>query len=259
MSPKGKIAVLLEIFNGFNQHIKFTFEMEQDRKLPFLDLLLSVEENGEITTSWYMKPIASGRCLNFLSCHPRSQKINTAEGVIFRMLSLSTHMESLEVKNQIHTVLKNNNYPKKLINILYNRLLSRIRISKNAIPPENNDSSLQNKRFLSIHYVPGLSERVARNLEFEIENLKIAFRTRGTLNVLYRKLKDKTPKWNLSNLIYAIRCKDCGKLYVGKTEQYLKKRITQHQCAANKMQSLIDRAHLKNDSSIIWVSNSDRR
>jgi hypothetical protein len=59
--PKGKIAVLLEIFNGFNQHIKFTFEMEQDRKLPFLDLLLSVEENGEITTSWYMKPIASGR------------------------------------------------------------------------------------------------------------------------------------------------------------------------------------------------------
>ncbi len=77
--------------------------------------------------------------------------------------------------------------------------------------------------------------------------------------MLYIKLKDKTPKWNLSNLIYAIRCKDCGKLYVGKTEQYLKKRIAQHQCAANKMQSLIDRAHLKNDSSIIWVSNSDSK
>ncbi len=77
------------------------------------------------------------------------------------------------------------------------------------------------------------------------------------MNVLYRKLKDKTPKWNLSNLIYAIKCKYCGKLYVGKTEQYLKKRIAQHQYAANKMQSLIDRAHLKNDFSIIWVSNSD--
>jgi hypothetical protein len=109
---------------------------------------------------------------------------------------------------------------------------------------------------MSIHFIPGLSERIARNLESEIENLSIAFRTRKTLNSIYRKLKDKTPKWQQSNVIYCIRCKDCGKVYVGKTEQHLKKRISQHQCAARKMEVLIDRVQSKNDSDIIWISDS---
>jgi hypothetical protein len=248
---------LLKAFNGFNQHIKFAIELENDRKLPFLDLLLSVSDDGTITTSWYMKPIASGRCLNFLSCHPRSQKLNTAQGVIYRILSLSTRKESPEVKNQIHSVLRKNNYPTRLINILYNKVIGKMKRKndENTTLIQKADSSTD--RFMSIHYIPGLSERLAHNLESEIENLKIAFRTRKTLHVIYRKLKDKIPKLQQSNVIYCIKCVDCGKVYVGKTEQYLKKRLSQHQCAARKMQSLLDRAHLNNDSSIIWISDNE--
>jgi transposase-like protein len=220
--------------------------------------MLSIGHDGKITTSWYMKPIASGRCLNFLSCHPRSQKINTAEGVIFRILSLSTNLESPEVKNQIRTVLRNNNYPTKLINILYNRVILKIKKSNSSDTSINpSKDSENNKKHMSIHYVPGLSEKLARNLESEIGDLSIAFRTRGTLCNIYRKLKDKTPKWQRSNVIYCIKCQDCGKVYVGKTEQHLKKTIGQHKCIANKMKNLLDRAYLKNNSDIIWISDSE--
>jgi hypothetical protein len=164
--PEDKVSELLEKFNSYNQNIKFTIELEKDRKLPFLDLMLSIGHDGKITTSWYMKPIASGRCLNFLSCHPRSQKINTAEGVIFRILSLSTNLESPEVKNQIRTVLRNNNYPTKLINILYNRVILKIKKSNSSDTSINpSKDSENNKKHMSIHYVPGLSEKLARNLE----------------------------------------------------------------------------------------------
>jgi hypothetical protein len=166
-------------------------------------------------------------------------------------------MESKEVKNQIHTVLKNNNYPTKLINILYNRVISKINKRKMGNVTTPNEENVSNLRFLSIHYVPGLSERIARNLESEIDNLRIAFRTRKSLDMIYRKLKDETPKWQRSNVVYCIKCVDCGKVYVGKTEQHLKKRISQHQCVANKMKGLLDRASSMNNSSIIWIDDSD--
>ncbi len=54
-----------------------------------------------------------------------------------------------------------------------------------------------------------------------------------------------------------MKCRDCGKVYVGKTEQHLKKRIGQHKCIANKRRNLLDRAHLKNDSDIIWIGDSE--
>jgi hypothetical protein len=141
-------------------------------------------------------------------------------------MSLSKSAESVEVKNQIHTVLKKNNYPTKLINILYNRVASKLKRLKNAYQSTIITEELPNKKFMSIHFVPGLSERIARNLESEIENLSIAFRTRKTLNSIYRKFKDKTPKWQQSNVIYCIRCKDCGKVYVGKTEQHPSKNFS---------------------------------
>ena len=56
----------LEDFNN----IKFTYEVEQDGQLPFLDLLLNGTENGDLKLQIYRKPTYTDQYLNFSSHHP---------------------------------------------------------------------------------------------------------------------------------------------------------------------------------------------
>jgi hypothetical protein len=109
--PEDKISVTLAKFNSFNQFLQFTVESEENRCLPFLDMEIFVREMGNITTKWYKKSISSGRILSFLSSHPRSQLVNTAEGFIQRALSLTSQEHREEMKNVIWMLLKKNNYP----------------------------------------------------------------------------------------------------------------------------------------------------
>ncbi|XP_062556681.1 uncharacterized protein LOC134221501 [Armigeres subalbatus] len=57
--PSDKIQEVLGIFNQQNTHIQFTVEIEENNRLPFLDMLLIRQEDRTIKTEWYKKPIAS--------------------------------------------------------------------------------------------------------------------------------------------------------------------------------------------------------
>ncbi|XP_053685968.1 uncharacterized protein LOC128735511 [Sabethes cyaneus] len=48
---------VLKTFNNYNEHLQFTYELEIDKKLPFLDMTLIRQEDQKIKTEWYMKPI----------------------------------------------------------------------------------------------------------------------------------------------------------------------------------------------------------
>jgi hypothetical protein len=50
-----KLEEFLTHLNNLSQHIKFTIEMEEDGKLPFLDVLLTKKENGETRVSSVQK------------------------------------------------------------------------------------------------------------------------------------------------------------------------------------------------------------
>ena len=65
------ITYLHALRDYFQQHsiLKFTFEREIGKKLPFLDILLH-RESGKIMTSTYTKPATTGECLNYNSLCP---------------------------------------------------------------------------------------------------------------------------------------------------------------------------------------------
>lgn len=62
----------LRIFNGFSKtgRLKFTHEIETERRINFLDLTLIHRTDKKVITNWYHKDISSNRMLSFLSNHP---------------------------------------------------------------------------------------------------------------------------------------------------------------------------------------------
>lgn len=121
--PMDKVDYTLEVFNGYNSHLQFTVEKEHQSKLPFLDVVVIRGIDQRLSTEWYSKPIASGRQLNFFSYHPLPQKINTISNFIKRVIILSPNTNTHNLREIIHTNLRNNDYPTSLINRLFHRIL----------------------------------------------------------------------------------------------------------------------------------------
>ena len=45
---------------------------------------------------------------------------------------------------------------------------------------------------------------------------------------MFTNVKDKTPKQNMSNVVYEFTCQKCSKSYIGKTERTLLERAKEH-------------------------------
>ncbi|KAI4479389.1 hypothetical protein M0804_011174 [Polistes exclamans] len=143
--PKDGIELTIKTFNSVNKKIQLTIEVENNKTLPFLDMSRIRKEDGSILTDWYVKPTSSGRCLNYKSNHPISQKIGVVKGLLFRELTLSSKEFHNNNKKKIEIILKNNNYPTSLIHTVFNKF--RL-VKEEEKEPDNNkklsDSHLPN-------------------------------------------------------------------------------------------------------------------
>ena len=97
--------------NGVEKSIQFTVELECDGKLPFLDLLLSHESDGSITTAVYRKSTHTDRYLDFESLSHKKSVVNTLLSRA-RSHSSSTSTATVEL-NHVICALKSNGYPIK--------------------------------------------------------------------------------------------------------------------------------------------------
>lgn len=112
--PADKVQKVVKIFNSYHPRLKFTYEIEDNGQIPFLDLLL-IRREDKIITDWYRKPTWSGRYLNYYSHNPLTQK----RGVVFMMVDRAWklgHPEFLRKNlDLIIKTLKKNDYPNDFI------------------------------------------------------------------------------------------------------------------------------------------------
>lgn len=237
--PENIVEETLEMFNAVNTKIQFTMELESDRQIPYLDLKLTRENDGTISTEFYQKPCASGRILNFYSNHSTALKINTAIGLIKRIYTFSAS-KCETVKHQIAVdILRKNNFPKTLIHKLIceykNKDLSPPINHPEASPSTTTTTATTTTITTAIRYVRGLTENICRKIKAHNEKLKISTPPERSLRCFFSKQKDKTPDGKLSKLIYMIRCLFCPKLYFGMTwKQYFDTRLLQHERQQNR-------------------------
>ena len=85
---KHELDIVVDVFNDYYSHIKFTHEIENENKINSLDVTVH-NINYCIITYWYQKDIASDSILMFTSNHTTQQKRNMVYNLVDRAFLLS--------------------------------------------------------------------------------------------------------------------------------------------------------------------------
>ena len=87
--------------NSIHPAIQFTFEEPRENRLPYLDLLLSLNPDGKFSFSLYVKPIHSGHMLPANSHVPESRKFSLLVAELRRAKRCSSDGDSLKASVEI--------------------------------------------------------------------------------------------------------------------------------------------------------------
>ena len=112
--PCDKIDSTIILFNSYNEHLKFTVEIESQNFINYLDTKL-INEDNKIIIDWHQKIIFSGRYILFNSNHSYKQKINIILGLKNRVIKISEnkfHKKNLDI---LYNIFKTNGYPESLL------------------------------------------------------------------------------------------------------------------------------------------------
>ena len=91
--------------------LNFTTEEMQNNKFHFLDIALTVQPNGDITTAVYVKPTDQGIYTNYFSHSPDMYKYSIIKTLVTRALkySFSWHEFNVEI-TRLKQIFDNNNF-----------------------------------------------------------------------------------------------------------------------------------------------------
>jgi len=95
--------------------------------------------------------------------------------------------------------------------------------------PEVQPQSQTRKGFVTLLYIKGISEKIARTLKRF--NVNAAHKPVKTVGSILKKPKDKFDQDLSTGVVYKISCKDCEKVYIGQTSRALKSRTREHKRA----------------------------
>ena len=109
---------IIRLRNAFqnNSVLTFTYELNKQNRIPFLDVL--IDSSGDIfTTSPYRKPTSENSCLlNFKSECPNRYKIAVIKNFIYRAKTISSNDNIFfKALSNIKQTLINNNFPNHIV------------------------------------------------------------------------------------------------------------------------------------------------
>jgi len=163
---KGQVRNLIDHINTTDPtgNIKFTYEEEEDKQIPFLDTLLVRREDRSVKLLVYRKKSHTDQYLNCSSRHPLNHKVAAIRTLLERCYSILTE-ESGQKKKEAHVAkaLSKCGYPPWTID----------RVKQDIVEKPLKDEAKKVKKTRGNHkgmvvvpYVKGLSEAFARILKY---------------------------------------------------------------------------------------------
>ena len=101
----------LSEINSLHPNLKFTLEVEQNGKLPFLDICIEHHEST-LSSTWYCKPTDTELILNFHAMAPKRYKRSVIQAFVYRIYrACSSRKKFHESLIKAKDILERNQYP----------------------------------------------------------------------------------------------------------------------------------------------------
>ena len=187
--------------NCLHPSLKFTFEKEKDKCLPFLDVNVERTDIG-FETSVYRKPTFTGQYLRCEPFSPLKREINLISALVHRALMICTKRRLNEEIERIKKILLGNGYPKNVINVPITRKINQFSTLK-RLGPENCAV------YLRVPWIDKPSTNLEKEVKTAVESCygsistHLVFTSKHMLPVAH---KDVLPTIQKSFVIYEYRC-----------------------------------------------------
>ena len=229
---KGHREEFLTQLNSVDKNIQFTSEEPgPEGALPFLDILITPDNEGRLNTSVYRKPPHMDQYLHWDSLHPISSKYSVVGTLHHRAKTVCSTKQLLQQEeDHLARALKNCNYPMWALN--------RIKIKMNNPSHKKNKnktgSTQQNnipKPHITVPYYKGLGESVKKRCSNY--GVQVYFKGGTTIKNLLMAPKDIDPMMKKSGVIYSYKCGrvECDEEYIGESSRTFGERFKEHQKA----------------------------
>ena len=148
---KGSVEKLTEFLNSLDVtgSIKFTYEVEQDGKLLFLDILLERMDISGLKLCIYRKPTYTDQYLNFSLHHPVKHKLSVVRTLLERSQQLVTvSQDKIQEDAHVEEALQACDYPSWSFSKVRRQLRAVLTNKRNFLPVC--DSKLSKRRAVSL-------------------------------------------------------------------------------------------------------------
>ena len=164
----------LHLLNSLDPKLKLTQELEVERRLPFLDVLVHRNDTC-FEFRVYRKPTHSDRYLNHSSNHSPLMKTGVVTSLVDRALQVCSPRFLNSELDHFRDILFGNGYPISLINSVIAK-----RIKKLSDTDTVNTNQRENSVYLDLPYIKGVSHHIFKNLQQN--NIFTYYRPRKTIS-----------------------------------------------------------------------------
>ncbi|BHF79535.1 hypothetical protein SprV_0702265600 [Sparganum proliferum] len=218
---KGMLQHFHSLLNAVFPDIKFTREEEQEQQLPFLDVLVRRNLNGELETTVHRKATNTTQLLILHSNHPVAHKRCCVKTLLKH---IQTHCSKPEDRAREAHYLRDqfvqNGYPSRCLRGRHQR-------TRTSTPPTI---------WHSLPYIKGVSEATER-IAAEL-GVGMAHRPKATMRIRVMKIKGRLKPGEKSGVEYRIPCHNCPCNYTGQTGRMLGSHIHEHKLAVRQGDAL---------------------
>ena len=241
VQSEDELTILKNAFES-NSLLKFTHENSEDGKLPFLDIMVTQNEDS-YTTTVYTKPTNEGLCLNGRSECPKRYLNSVIDAYARRALShCSTWQDTHRELDRVSQILVNNGFSDFAINQRFKKAIDKWYNNQSASPTDAS-TTVNIKLFYGAIMHPNYKQEEQAMKNIIRRNVKpTADNTNVELIIYYKNNKTRTlimknnPRINHEKLkkhhvVYHFKCPvggSCPHTYVGKTTNKLSKRLACH-------------------------------